>query len=164
MLTFSRGLLQPQSPRKNLVCREKPSQTSHFLSSVVVAGGEAASWLRAHLSLSHTLLHTFYFLPLSLSFWILSPPLPLCFSSLCVFLSHTLSLCLSALGRLPAVSSLIHPVSYSPSSSSASRGLAVRTAPATHRLLYVCAALALKSFSPLLAPSVSMGSSTETHE
>lgn len=84
-----------RSARKNLVCREKPSQTSHFLSSVVVAGGEAASWLRAHLSLSHTLLHTFYFLPLSLSFWILSPPLPLCFSSLCVFLSHTHSLSLS---------------------------------------------------------------------
>lgn len=70
---------------------------------MAVAGGEAASWLRAHLSLSHTLLHTFYFLPLSL---VLDPFSAS--SSLCVFLSHALSLSLPLSSWPPSCSFIIN--------------------------------------------------------
>lgn len=60
------------------------------------------------ISASVTLCFTLSIFCLSLSFWILSPPLPLCFSSLCVFLSHTHSLPLPLSSWPPSCSFIIN--------------------------------------------------------
>lgn len=75
---------------------------------MVVAGGEAASWLRAHLWLSHTPLHTFYFLPLSLSRFGSFLRLFLCVFPPFVSFSHTHSLSLPLSSWPPSCSFIIN--------------------------------------------------------